>query len=113
MVFHEIAYVATATLSHLEDYAKKLKKAKAATKEGMAYIHVLVPCPTGWRSAPESTLEVSRAAVDTNYFPLWEAEYGKIKFTHEVLNPKPLKEFTKLMGRFSHLTEGELMQFQE
>jgi hypothetical protein len=58
------------------------------------------PRKTGWLSPPEAALEISRAAVATNYFPLWEAEYGKIKFTHEVRNPKPIQQFTKLMGSF-------------
>lgn len=113
MAFHEIAYVATATLSHLEDYAAKLKKAQAATREGMAYIHVLCPCPTGWRSATENPLEVCRAAVETNYFPLWEAEYGEIRLTHKEKHAKSINNFTKLMGRFSHLTGEEIDRLQE
>ena len=113
MAFHEIAYVGTATLAYLEDYAQKIKKARAATQNGMAYIHVLCPCPTGWRSPAESAIELCRAAVETNYFPLWEAEYGKIRLTREEPHPRPIREFTKLMGRFSHLSEEELQQVQE
>ncbi len=113
MAFHEIPYVATATLAFLEDYAVKLKKARAALKDGMAYIHVLTPCPTGWRSSPDKTLELCRAAVESNYFPLWEAVYGAIRFTHEVPYPKPIHEFTQLMGRFSHLSGAELHNLQE
>jgi pyruvate ferredoxin oxidoreductase beta subunit len=44
---------------------------------------------------------------------LWEAEHGDLRFTHEEPHPKPIKEFTKLMGRFSHLSEEELQQVQE
>ena len=113
MAFHEITYVATATLAYLEDYAQKIKKAQAATHNGMAYLHVLCPCPTGWRSPAESAIELCRAAVETNYFPLWEAEYGNIRLTHEEPYPKPIGEFTKLMGRFSHLSGEELQQVQE
>ena len=113
MAFHEIPYVATATLAFLEDYAEKLKKAQTASKDGMAYIHVLTPCPTGWRSAPNSVLELCRAAVESNYFPLWEADYGAIRITHQVPYPKPVKDFTKLMGRFSHLSAAELHHLQE
>jgi len=113
MAFHEIPYTATATLAYLEDYVQKLKKARNALKDGMAYLHVLTPCPTGWRSSPESTVELSRVAVETNYFPLWEAEYGKLKLTHEVLHPRPIREFTGLMGRFAHLSEKELDRLQE
>ncbi len=113
MVFHNIEYVATATLAYPEDYARKLIKAKEAVKRGMAYIHVLTPCPTGWKYEPENTIEVSRAAVETHYFPLWETENGVIKFTHEVKNPAPIEKFTGLMKRFAHLSAEEIAQLQE
>ncbi len=112
MAFHGISYVATASPSFLEDYLEKLMKAKAV-KEGMAYIHVLSPCPTGWRSPMERMVELSKLAVETNYFPLWEAEQGKFRFTYIPKRPKPVKEFVRLMGRFSHLTEQELETLQE
>ncbi|MBW2138816.1 MAG: hypothetical protein JRH06_14860 [Deltaproteobacteria bacterium] len=70
--------------------------------------HVLAPCPTGWCSPPDTMLELSRMAVETNYFPLWEAEYGHFRMTYLPRKARPLKEFTGLMGRFSHLTEEEL-----
>ena len=47
MALHPVAYVATATLSNMEDYAKKLLKAKEKSKEGFAYIHVFAPCIIG------------------------------------------------------------------
>ena len=52
-------------------------------------------------------------AVRTNYFPLWEAENGKFRFTHKTDNPKPIQEFTRLMGRFSHLKEEDLAKLQQ
>src|SRR5208283_852431 len=67
MSFHNIAYTATASLAHLDDYASKLQKAMEAVNEEMVYLHVLTPCPTGWRNATEDAIEVSRAAVETNY----------------------------------------------
>jgi phenylglyoxylate dehydrogenase beta subunit len=113
MAFHNIEYVATATLAYPEDYVRKLLKAKEAVKRGMAYIHVLTPCPTGWKFETEKVVEVTKAAVETNYFPLWEAENGVIRFTHEVQNPAPIQEFTRLMKRFTHLTTEELAILQE
>ncbi|MDT8903385.1 thiamine pyrophosphate-dependent enzyme [Anaeroselena agilis] len=113
MAYHNIEYVATATLAYPEDYVRKLLKAKEAVKRGMAYIHVLTPCPTGWKFATEKVVEVTKAAVETNYFPLWEAENGVIRFTHEVKKPAPIRDFTRLMKRFAHLTNEELDQIQE
>ncbi len=112
MAFHGISYTATATVGYLDDFAQKITKAKEV-KDGMSYIHLLSPCPTGWRFPTESTIEVSRKAVETNYFPLWEAERGKFRLTYQVRTPKPIQEFTKLMGRFSHLTEEDLVELQE
>lgn len=113
MAFHDIEYVATATLAYPEDFVRKLLKAKEAVKRGMAYIHVLTPCPTGWKFETEDAIEVTKAAVETNYFPLWEAEKGVIRFTHEVHNPAPIQEFSRRMKRFAHLSAEEIKQLQE
>ena len=112
MIAHGVSYVATASIAYLEDYVQKLTKAMKV-KDGLAYIHLYSPCPTGWRSSPEGAVSLCRLAVETNYFPLWEAEYGEIRLTHEITNPKPISEFTELIGKFSHLGEEELAQFQK
>ncbi|MFC1980322.1 thiamine pyrophosphate-dependent enzyme [Chloroflexota bacterium] len=112
MAFHGIPYVATASIGHPEDYAQKLTKA-LAVKDGMSYIHVLSPCPPGWRARIHSAIEMCKMAVETNYFPLWEAEMGKFRLTYQVNNPQPIQKFTKMMGRFSHLDEDRLSILQE
>ncbi len=112
MALHGAAYVATATLSHLEDFAKKLLKAKEKKNEGFAYLHVFSPCNMGWRIASNQSIQVCRMAVRTNYFPLWEAENGKYRLTHETTNPRPVREFTGLMRKFAHLKEDDLDRLQ-
>jgi pyruvate/2-oxoacid:ferredoxin oxidoreductase beta subunit len=112
MAMHPTSYVATATLSHMEDYCRKLLKAKEKKKEGLAYIHVFSPCPVGWRMESNSSIAACRAAVRTNYFPLWEAENGKFRFTHKVSSPRPIKEYTDLVGKYAHMTAEELAHFQ-
>lgn len=109
---HGCAYAATANPAFMQDFNAKLKKAVAATKEGFAYIHVLSACPTGWKAASEKAIEMSRAASETNYFPLWEAEYGEFRFTKSFKDPKPVTEFTKYMKRFAHMTEDEATELQ-
>ncbi len=111
MADHGIPYTATATVSHLEDYAKKLQKAQQI-KDGLAYIHVFSPCYTGWRAAEDSAVELSRAAVETNYFPLWECDRGQYRLTYRPKYVRPIKEFAQLMGRFSHIDEAEMKNFQ-
>jgi pyruvate/2-oxoacid:ferredoxin oxidoreductase beta subunit len=113
MLMHRPRYMATATLSHLEDFARKLVKAKEAVEEGFVYLHVFSPCPVGWRIDSNMTIEVCRTAVRTNYFPLWEAEYGKPHMTVQVANPRPVQELTKLMRKFSHLNEADMERLQQ
>jgi pyruvate/2-oxoacid:ferredoxin oxidoreductase beta subunit len=110
---HGVAYTATATLAFMEDFIAKIKKAKEAVlKNGFAYLHVLAPCPTGWKMPTEKAVEVTRAAVNTNYFPLWEAEFGKFNFTHEEREPLPVDIFVKYMRRFSHMDKEQIAIFQ-
>lgn len=111
MVAHGAPYVATANPAFLEDYAQKLKKAMQV-KKGMAYIHLFSPCPTGWRFPPEKTIEVSRLAVETNFFPLWEYEEGRLRFTHPAGNPKPVEEYTHMIGKYTHLTKRQIKEIK-
>jgi pyruvate/2-oxoacid:ferredoxin oxidoreductase beta subunit len=113
MLMHKPRYMATANPAYMEDFAKKLQKAKELSKEGFVYLHVFSPCPVGWRIDSNTVIEVCRTATRTNWFPLWEAENGKPKLTVEVANPKPITEFTKLMRKFSHLKEDGLAELQK
>jgi pyruvate ferredoxin oxidoreductase beta subunit len=100
-IAHGIPYVATATLAYWNDYLTKLKK--AIEVEGPTVLHVLAPCPLGWRSDPKDTIKLSRLATQTRYFPLYEYEEGKHKLNINVPKPLPVEEFLKLQGRFRHL----------
>jgi len=115
MVMHNCAYVATASPAFMEDYYAKLDKAIAASKRGLAYIHIFSPCPTGWRFVPSLLIEISRKAVETNMVPLWEFdnEDGRIHFTYPVKNPLPVSAYLKLIGKFRHLEEGQIAHIQQ
>ena len=112
MAFHGIPYAATATIGYLEDYVKKLTKAMN-NEDGMSYIHLFAPCPSGWKAPMDSGIDISLSAVETNYFPLWECEKGRFRLTRKIKKPEPIEEYTKLSGKFSHLTRDELDEFQE
>ena len=112
MAMHGASYVATATLSHLEDFAKKLVKAKEKVREGFVYIHIFAPCVMGWRIDSNVSIELCRMAVRTNYFPLWEAENGNFRLNHEVQNPRPIQDFIKMVRKFSHFKEADIDEFQ-
>lgn len=110
MVAHEIPYVATATVAYPEDLVAKVKKAKSI--KGPKFIQIFSPCPTGWKHPPEISIEVSRKAVASRMFPLYEVEYGKYRITQK---PKqiPVKDYLKLQGRFRYLPDEEIEKMQE
>jgi pyruvate ferredoxin oxidoreductase beta subunit len=108
---HDIPYVATACPSYPFDLFDKIKRAKEIN--GPAYIHVYSVCPTGWRSAPELSVQLGRLAVETGIFPLYEIDHGRYKLSMEFSPLRPITEYTKLQGRFRHLTADVLQQIQD
>ena len=59
------------------------------------------------------SLKISRLAVDTKIFPLYEIENGrKYRLTVEPKG-KPVQEYLKLQGRFGHLQEKEIKAIQK
>ncbi|MBS3767547.1 MAG: pyruvate synthase subunit beta, partial [Candidatus Cloacimonetes bacterium] len=112
MAAHRIPYTATASIAYPEDLTKKLKKAKET--KGFKFLHIFAPCPTGWKSDPKNTIKLAKLAVDTNIFPLYEIIDGlEYTQTKKVKKVKPVKEYTKLQGRFKHLNDKEIQYMQE
>jgi len=104
-VAHGIEYAATASIAFWNDYITKVRK--AVEVDGPAVVHVLAPCPLGWRFNPSDTIRYARLAVQTCYFPLYEVERGAYKLNMRVAKPLPVEEFLKGQGRFSHLFRPE------
>ena len=105
MIAHGIPYVAQVAPSHWNDLYQKSEKAFAV--EGPAFINALAPCPRGWRYESKDTIEMCRLAVDTCFWPLYEAVDGKITVTYKPRNKKPVADFLKAQGRFRHLFRPE------
>jgi pyruvate ferredoxin oxidoreductase beta subunit len=108
MVAHEMPYVATASPHYWKDLV--IKARKGIEVNGPAFLHVFAPCPRGWRSDPAKSIELSRLAVETCIFPLWEAVNGEYQLSTPskliALAPqkkKPVKEYLQVQGRFRHL----------
>ncbi|RJO63100.1 MAG: pyruvate synthase subunit beta [Dehalococcoidia bacterium] len=109
-VAHNIPYVATACPSYPFDMMEKVKKAMSV--KGPSYIQIFSVCPTGWRCAGDLTIRIGRLAVETGVFPLYEVENGKYKMSMDFPRLKPLIDYTKLQGRFRHLSPEALEQIQ-
>ena len=103
---HNIPYVATASVADLHDLEAKVTRAMGM--EGARYIHIMVPCPLGWGSAPQDTIRVARLAVESGFFPLFEAEHGRVTRSHKIRRKVPVEDYLRLQRRFAHLfKEGE------
>ena len=98
---HRIPYVATASVANLRDLERKVKYAMGL--HGARYIHIFVPCPLGWGSAPEDTIKIARLAVETGLFPLFEAQDGEVTASTPIRHKVPVTEYLKLQKRYAHL----------
>ncbi|RLG60740.1 pyruvate ferredoxin oxidoreductase [Candidatus Geothermarchaeota archaeon] len=101
-------YVATVSSAYWVDFIKKVEK--GLDWNGPAFIHAFSTCDRGWRHDTHLTIKISRLAVQTCFFPLWEYEDGKYTLSSPsrvyAENPEkkvPVEEFLKVQGRFSHL----------
>ena len=70
---------------------------------GARYLHILVPCPLGWGSAPDDTIRIARLAVETGLFPLFEARHGEVTDRTPIRHRHPVEEYLKLQKRYAHL----------
>ena len=114
MSMHRIPYIATGAPSHINDMKAKMIKAKdtVLNQMGLAYLHLLQPCPTGWFFETSKSIEISRLAVLTGIWPLYEIEYGRLRITYKPSKLKPVKEYLSIQGRYKHLTDKEIDMIQ-
>jgi len=98
---HRIPYVATASVANVRDLEAKVTRAMQI--RGARYIHIFVPCPLGWGSAPEDTILIARLAMECGLFPLFEAHDGKVTSRTAIRRQVPVTEYLKRQKRFAHL----------
>lgn len=98
---HGIPYVATASVADLHDLEAKVKKAMSF--HGARYLHVLVPCPLGWGTRSEETIELARLATESGLFPIYEAERGRVTDVKKIRRRVPVDDYLKSQKRYSHL----------
>ncbi len=101
VIAHDIPYAAQTTVFFWRDLVTKVQKALKTA--GPTFLNVLVPCPLGWRHLPGETVKLSKLAVDTCYWPLYEFENGYYRINYEPPKKVSVVEFLKPQGRFRHL----------
>jgi len=117
MAAHRVPYIATAIPSYPTDFIEKLEKAKKI--KGTRYLHVLTPCPPGWRSDADLSIELGMLAVQTGMWVLFEIENGVFSINSpsrialDKTKRKPVEEYLRPQGRFRHLTAKGVVQVQK
>ena len=74
MAAHRIPYAATLSMAHPKDFARKV--ATALSLRGTRFLLMLSPCPTGWKSESEDSVQLVRLAVASGLFPIYEVFDG-------------------------------------
>ncbi len=107
---HDVPYIASATTAYPQDLIKKFEKAKNI--RGFKLIHLFVSCPPGHKSVESKSIIISKLAVETGVFPLYEIENGVYKLSRK---PKftDVKEYLSLQGRFKHLKDKDIEQIRK
>jgi pyruvate ferredoxin oxidoreductase beta subunit/2-oxoisovalerate ferredoxin oxidoreductase beta subunit len=110
MAAHRIPYAATASTAYPTDLLEKVRKAKSL--RGTRFLHILSPCPPGWKTRDEATIELGRMAVQNRVFPLMEVEDGtQWRFTMES-NADSIEPYIRAQGRFKHLDDDAIRNIQ-
>jgi len=106
-----IDYAATASVGYIQDFLNKVHK--AAKVEGTSYIHVLAPCPTGWGTATDSTVEIAKEAVDCGLWYLAEYENGEFKLNKNPKEFTPVEDYLRKQFRFRHLDDDDIQKITD
>lgn len=112
IIAHDLPYAAQASPHNWKDLIEKSKK--GIDTPGPAFLNVISPCPRGWRHDGSQTIAMSKLAVETCVWPLYEYENGEWRLTGESLRiaegkreKKPVSEWLNSQGRFKHLMKGK------
>jgi len=116
MVSHGIPYVGQTTfIGNFKDIHRKANQ--AIYTEGPAFLNILAPCPRGWGYDESLLMDITKTAVDTCIWPLFEVIEGEYVLNYEPKKKLPVAEYLALQNRFKHLLKGEnadlLEQIQE
>ncbi|MEZ5339202.1 MAG: thiamine pyrophosphate-dependent enzyme [bacterium] len=106
MAAHRVSYAATASVSYPVDLIDKVRRAKEG--HGTRFLHILAPCPPGWKFEDERSIDMGRLAVQSRVFPLLEVEDGeRWRFSME---PEriPVEQYIRAQGRYRHLTDEQV-----
>ena len=112
---HHPVYQATACAAYPQDLYNKVEKALSIP--GPKFMHVLAPCPPGWRFPSEKTVEMGKLAVKSGLWVLYERENGKLTITGAskaaMKRRIPVEDYLSVQGRFRKITAEETAEVQQ
>ena len=109
LMFSGAEYVATASTSHPQDLERKIK---AAATRLPAFIQILTPCNPSWGYDDNKGIEVSRLAVESGMWPLYEWKDGVFR-RQNIMRKSTVRDYLGSQRRYAHLDEIGIMQMEE
>jgi len=116
MEAHRVPYLASTSAVFPDDVFDKVTKARAI--EGLRYIHMNLPCPSGWSFDPKDSVRLGKLAVDAGLVVLYEIEGGDFRLTgrSRTLAKSGLKasvaDYVATQGRFKGISEDTVAAVQ-
>lgn len=102
----KIPYMAQTVPWIWQDLFKKAER--AFDTSGPAFLNVLSPCPTEWKTPTDKTIELTRLAVETCVWPVYEVKNGtKVTINYKPKTKLPVTEWLNSQPRFRHLLVSE------
>ena len=98
---HNVPYVAQANTSNLIDLYNKAQK--AFSKKGPAVLVVFAACPTNMKAPSEQTIAISKLATESNFWPLYEFDEGKLTINYKPEKRIAIEEFLKTQTKFKEV----------
>lgn len=105
LIAHNLKYVAQTIVGNWSDLVKKVET--ALENDGPSFINIYSHCHLGWGYPPKDLLNITKLAIDTCFWPLYEVIEGKYNINYLPKNKKPLKMFLEKQARFKHLNKPE------
>jgi pyruvate/2-oxoacid:ferredoxin oxidoreductase beta subunit len=111
MLAHGIPYVASASVAYPDDLVRKFEKARSI--KGTRFIHLLSPCPPGWRIDSAVSIKITRMATKSCVFPIFEVQDGN--YTVNILpeDKIPVEDYLQAQGRFREMGSEMIQAVQK
>ena len=104
LMYSGAEYVATASTSHPQDLERKIKNAITRLP---AFIQILTPCNPSWGYDDDKGIEVSRLAVNSGMWPLYEWKDGVFNL-QKIPRKATVKEYVSSQRRYAHLDDDDI-----